>query len=114
MISLKKQRAYLPKIFGDSAPVFLLDALCQQHLQFLQNPEDLSGKWLNISELAEKAGVGKSTAKKWIDENLNSGFIEEKEFETHAQQPPRFIALNQNNNAVRELMFFFSKIRGFL
>lgn len=104
-------RNFLPYIFGNSVQIQILDTLCKFSLKDLQNN---SYKWLNLSQLAKESKVAKSSVKRVVDTLLTKDIIEEKKIQTHAQNPPREVRLNQSSPIVKELLFFFQKIRGFI
>jgi predicted transcriptional regulator len=101
----------LTQIFGDTVQVRIIEALLSTTLEEQKNEEVI---WHNFSDLAKITEVAKSSAKRILDELISAGFIEEKQYETHAQNPPRFIRLRADHPAIRELIFFFRKVRGFL
>ena len=109
---------YLPRLFGDTVQVHILETLLQ--LLFKEentysdenpNPKPL---WLNISEIARASNSSKSSAKRILDHLLAQEFIEERIIETHAQTPPRYFRINSQHPAIRDLIFFYSKVRGSL
>ena len=104
-------RKYLSQIFGSSVQVQILDTLCGLVLEEKPN-QGLS--WVNLSQLAAKATVAKSSAKRIVDGLLDQDLLEEKPIQTHAQNPPREIRLNTKHPVIKELLFFYRKIRGFL
>ena len=108
-----KTRSYLPKLFGDSVKIKILESLLEYYLE----EQSLKGdklNWQNISNIGKKAGVSRSSSKRILGQLLIQNFVEENIIETHAQKPPRYFRLNNNNQAIRELIFFYKKIRGFL
>lgn len=108
---MNSSRPYLPQVFGHSVHVLILDTLCALLLEEMQQDE---WQWINISQLAEKAHVAKSSSKRIIDSLLAQDLIVERMISTHAQNPPREIRLNATHPIIKELLFFYRKIRGFL
>ncbi len=105
------KRGYLHNIFGNSVQVQIVDTLC--HL-ILEEQESNQIIWINLSQLAQKSKVAKSSVKRIIENLINHDLIEQKIIQTHAQTPPREIRLNLNNPVIKELLFFYRKVRGFL
>ena len=104
-------RFYLIHLFGDSVQVRIIDTLCSLIIQEQAND---SLNWINLSQIAVKAQIAKSSVKRIVDDLIAEEYILEKEISTHAQNPPRYIRLNEAQPVVREMLFFYRKIRGFL
>lgn len=104
-------RFYLSHFFGDTVQVRIVELLLLKMIQEQKSEEIV---WLNFSDVAREAKVAKSSAKRILDLLIFNNFIEEKKYETHAQNPPRLVRLRNDLPAVRELIFFFKKVRGFL
>lgn len=104
---------YLPRLFGNTVQVRIIEILLK--LLFLEeNDQNEKLHWLNISEIARAAQSSKSAAKKILDRLVDRELIEEKEIITHAQTPPRYFRINSKHPAVRDLIFFYTKVRGAL
>ena len=110
-MSASTPRFYLLHLFGSSVNVKIMEILLQTAIA---NPPGASVIWHNFSELSQQASVARSSGKRILDNLLTQGFILEKKIETHAQNPPRMVRLNDDNLAIQELMFFYRKVRGFL
>jgi hypothetical protein len=104
-------RGYLTIIFGDTVQVRIMEILLQLTIQEQKGDQII---WQNFSDIAKQAQVAKSSSKRILDHLISQGYIEEKKYETHAQNPPRFVRLRTDHPAIRELIFFFKKIRGML
>ena len=104
-------RFYLSQFFGDTVQVRIVELLLIKMIQEQKLDEIV---WLNFSDVAREAKVAKSSAKRILEILISNEFIEEKQYETHAQNPPRLVRLRNDLPAVRELIFFFKKVRGFL
>lgn len=104
---------YLQKLFGDTVQVRILEVLLKLLLE-QENQSEEKSLWLNISEISRKAHSSKSSAKRVLDYLIDQGYLIEKEIVTHAQSPPRFFRLNTTHPAVRDLVFFYTKVRGAL
>ena len=104
-------RSFLPQVFGTSVQVQILDALCGLITQEAQSD---TLKWINLSNLASLTHVAKSSVKRIVDQLITQEWVEEKQINTHAQNPPREIRLNVTHPVIKELLFFYQKIRGYL
>ncbi|MHA1777658.1 MAG: hypothetical protein ACTSWC_12880 [Promethearchaeota archaeon] len=104
---------YLPHLFGNTVQVRILEILLK--LLFFEE-KDPNGKlqWMNISEIARAVQSSKSAAKKILDRLVDRELIEEKKIITHAQTPPRYFRINSKHPAIRDLVFFYTKVRGAL
>lgn len=93
-----KPRFFLSKLFGASARVKIIEA-------FLNYPES----WFNLGDLATIAGVGKTSAKRIVDNLLSEKkvIIEESSEESNE----RLLKLGKNDLTM-ELQFFYMKLRG--
>ncbi|MHA1680047.1 MAG: hypothetical protein ACTSUE_03500 [Promethearchaeota archaeon] len=93
-------RSVLGIVFGDSVRVKILETL-------LLHPES----WFNLKDMADLAGVGKTSAKRIVDEMLDSGtdLIEE----SGDTSKERLIKL-KDGVLKNELLFFYVKLRGIL
>jgi len=107
----KIPRFFLINLFGDNVNTKILEILLQNALAEKKNEKII---WKNFSKISSQAKVAKSSGKRILDELLSLKFIEEKKYETHAQNPPRFVRLNTDNFVIKELIFFYKKVRGFL
>ncbi len=101
----------LPRLFGDTVQVKILEALLRNAIA-----EEKTNKviWLNFSDIAQMADVARSSGKRILDHLIFEGFLEEKKYETHAQNPPRLVRLMVEHPAVGKLQEFYSKVRPFL
>lgn len=106
-----KSRFFLLKLFGTSVNIKIIEILLQKVLEEQQIEKVI---WTNFSEIASLAGISKSSSKRILEDLIKDEFVEEKNFVTHAQNPPRMVRLNSNNSAISELIFFYKKVRGFL
>lgn len=104
-------RFILPQLFGDTVQIKIIEILLRNLLEEQKQAHPI---WMNFSEIAEIGQIAKSSSKRILDLLLIQGFIEEKQIETHAQNPPRMIHLVSNHPVVAELLFFFKKARGLL
>ena len=104
-------RIHLIEIFGDSVQVRVLDRLCAS---LIKEVSDSKPQWMNLSQIALKSEVAKSSVKRVVDELLKKQLVIEQPIQTHAQNPPRNIRLNDSNPIIGELLFFYRKIRGFV
>ena len=95
-------RFYLTKIFGTSVHIKIIEILLKNSLTEHTQSKIL---WYNFSEIAFQANVSKSSGKRILENLLKTKIIEERKFETHAQNPPRMVRLNTSNPAVNELIF---------
>ena len=104
---------YLHKMFGDTVQVRIVEVLLKLLLEQESHAEE-KPLWLNISEIARAASSSKSATKGILDNYLTKDLVIEKEISTHAQTPPRYFRLNTKHRANRDLVFFYTKIRGAL
>ena len=104
-------RFYLPQLFGDNVQTVVMEVLLQGLIE-----EGTSGrlKWFLSPEIAEKAQISRSAAYQVIVNLLEQDFAVEKTIETHRQHPPKYVRLNSEHLAIRELLFFYKKVRGLL
>nr|MDO8111162.1 hypothetical protein [Candidatus Sigynarchaeota archaeon] len=91
---------FLPRIFGDTARVKILEAL-------LQYPDD----WFTLTDLATIAGAGKASAKRIVDEIKASKLDIVEEQGQQGKERERLVKLKDTQLA-RELRFFYMKLRG--
>ena len=101
-----KSKFILSELFGNTVRIKLLEIL-------LENSLKKDSVWLNISELAKIAGISTSSSKRIVDELIRDKIVDLKTIQTHAQNPEKEIQLNLDNNFVRELIFFYRKVKGF-
>ena len=106
-----ERRSRLTPLFGQSVNVKILESLLYMQIEEAREQKPI---WNNLSEIARLANISKSSAKRILDALLEKEFVEEKTIKTHASNPPRMFRLNSSNNAIRELIFFYKKVRGFL
>jgi predicted transcriptional regulator len=106
-----KPRFYLTSLFGNSVSVKILEILLQKTVED-QSTEQIT--WLNFSEIAKLAQISKSSSNRILESLIGNDFVEEKVIETHAQNPPRMVYLRVEHPAIKELLFFYRKVRGFL
>jgi DNA-binding MarR family transcriptional regulator len=106
---------YLKKLFGDNLRINILECLLKLYLEE-QSKENEDGmpKYMNGQQIADEISASKSTVHQIIDTLLQEGFIEKEEFETHQQNPPKLVRLNVEHPAIKELIFFYKKVRAFL
>ncbi len=97
----------MTKVFGESVRAKVLDVLLENYLQ-----TDIT--WLNISEIAEIAGISTSSSKRLVDALIDEKIVDLKSIQTHAKNPEKEVRLNSDNKIVQELVFFFRKLKGFL
>lgn len=95
-----KRAGFLTNLFGDSVRVKVLEAL-------LQYPKD----WFNLGDLARIAGVGKASAKRTVDDLATSklDLVEESKGEGTER-----LVKASGSSLVRELLFFYAKLRGMM
>lgn len=100
-----KARALLSEVFGESVRVKVIEA-------FLKHP----AAWFNLVDLSKVAGIGKASAKRVVDELLESGLgiIEEREPEQGQQSFTGRLVRLSSSPLASELSFFYSKLRGLL
>jgi DNA-binding MarR family transcriptional regulator len=70
--------------------------------------------YMNGQQIADQIQASKSTVHQIIDAMIEEGFLEKKQFETHQQSPPKLVRLKTEHPAIKELIFFYKKVRGFL
>ncbi|MHA1794249.1 MAG: hypothetical protein ACTSVI_16530 [Promethearchaeota archaeon] len=97
---LHSYRPLLTRIFGQSARVKVIETLIR-----------FPGYWFNLGELAKLSGVGKSSAKRVIDE-LESQELELLE-ESNEETNERLVRLKEGSLG-NELLFFYMKLKGIL
>ncbi|GAB4327625.1 MAG: hypothetical protein Kow0069_34590 [Promethearchaeota archaeon] len=100
------------KVFGTSRRVRVLEVLLQ--LRLSRREEGL--KWTNVNEVAREGGVSPSTAKRVVEELASEGLVAWKpdDYQTPVRNPVKALRLDDDNPVVRELAFFYDKLRGFL
>ncbi len=96
----------LAKILGNSVRIKILETL-------LENSLKKEIRWLNISKIAKIAGISTSSSKRIIDELIQEKLVDLKPIQTHAKNPEKEIQLNLENRIIKELLFFYRKIKGF-
>jgi len=101
-----KTKYILTGIFGNTVRIKILEVLLETNLE-----KEMT--WLNISEIAKIAGISTSSSKRIVDQLIQENLVEKKPIQTHAQNPEKEIHLNLDNKIVRELIFFYRKLRGF-
>ena len=104
-------RFILPQVFGDTVQIKVMEILLRNLIEEQKQAHPI---WLNFSDIAEIGHIAKSSSKRILEQLLKQGYIEEKQIETHAQNPPRMIHLVSNHPVMVELLFFFKKARGLL
>jgi predicted transcriptional regulator len=99
----------LPFVFGTSRRIYVLEIL-------LKNFSENENNWLNLSEIARIGEMSTSTAKKVIDELLQSDLItlRENTYQTPVKNPLKEVHLNSISKITKELIFFYQKLRGLL
>ena len=105
------RKFYLSQLFGDTVQVKIIEVLLQNLLQETNRDNIL---WVNFSEIAAIAHIAKSSSKRVLDELVDKKIVEEKQYQTHAQNPTRYVRLNIAHPAINELLFFYQKVRGVL
>jgi len=103
----KKIQFILPDIFGDTVRVKILEVLLEVSLK-------KAPVWLNISQLAKHAQISTSSSKRIVDELIESNLVTLKPIETHAKHPEKEIILNLDDKRIKELLFFYRKLKGFM
>lgn len=101
-----KKKFILTELFGNTVRIKLLEIL-------LENSLKKDSIWLNISELAKIADISTSSSKRIVDELLDDLIVDLKPIQTHAKHPEKEIQLNMENKFVKELIFFYRKVKGF-
>lgn len=109
-------RFILPQLFGDARRVLVLEALLKTYLTERVASGQVTPAWTYITDIAKRAGISTSTAKRVLDALVREGWVEEKpdEYVTPVQNPVKKLRLNDARPAIRELVFFYQKLRGFL
>ena len=102
-----KIKYLLTNIFGNTVRVKILEILLENSFQ-----DDIV--WLNISRIAKIAKISTSSSKRIVDELIDQELVDLKTIQTHAQNKQKEIRLNFDNKAVKELIFFYRKLKGFL
>ena len=102
-----KSKFFLTRIFGESVRVKILEIMLENSLQ-----KDI--KWLNLSEIAKRCEISTSSSKRIVDNLVEEGLVDLKPIQTHAKNPEKAIRLNIDNKIIKELVFFFRKIKGFV
>lgn len=103
----KKFNFILSYVFGEGVRIKILEVLLKESLQ-----NEI--KWLNLSEIAEIARISTSSSKRIVDDLIKEKLVDLKTIQTHAKNPEKEIRLNLDNKIVKELIFFYRKIQGFL
>ncbi len=101
-----KSKFILIKLFGNTVRIKILEIL-------LENGLKKDSVWLNISELAKIAGISTSSSKRIVDELITDKIVDLKPIQTHAKNPEKEVQLNLDDKFVKELIFFFRKVKGF-
>ena len=94
------------KIFGDHVRIKILEILLENNLK-----KEIV--WLNLSEIAKLAGISTSSSKRIVDQLVDEGLAELKPIQTHAKNPEKEIRLNADHKIIKELIFFYIKVKGF-
>jgi len=102
----EKSKFILSKLFGNTVRIKILEIL-------LENSLKKDSDWLNISELAKIAGISTSSSKRIVDELIADSIVDLKTIQTHAKNPEKEVQLNLDNKFVKELIFFYRKVKGF-
>lgn len=102
-----KECFLLTKIFGNGVRVKVLEILLDQAL----NKEE---GWLNLSEIAKITKISTSSSKRIVDKLLEEEVIELKPIQTHAMYPEKEVRINLDEKIIKELVFFYRKVKGFL
>jgi len=102
----KKSKFLLTKIFGNSVRIKILEIL-------LENGLKQEIEWLNISKIAKIAGISTSSSKRIIDQLIEDKLVDLRPIQTHAKNPEKDIQLNLDNKVIKELIFFYRKVKGF-
>ena len=107
---------YLQQLFGESLRINILEILIKAFIQESSNIEEPNSQiiYLNGAQIAEEIDASKSAVHLVIDKLLEQNFIIRKHVETHQQNPPKLVRLNTDHGAVKELIFFYKKLRSFL
>ena len=96
----------LTKILGDHVRIKILEILLENHLK-----KEVT--WLNLSEIAKLAGISTSSSKRIVDQLVDEGLADLKPIQTHAKNPEKEIRLSADNKIIKELIFFYIKVKGF-
>ena len=103
----KRAKFILTSIFGESVRVKILEVMVENSLQ-----KEIT--WLNISKIAKFCEISTSSSKRGVDELIAEGLVDLKPIETHAKNPEKAIRLNLDKKVIKELIFFFRKLKGFV
>ncbi|MHA1733670.1 MAG: hypothetical protein ACTSU5_17105 [Promethearchaeota archaeon] len=108
-----KTRLVLSRIFGSSRRILVLEALLQKYLEGADHGGNL---WTHGAEVSKVAGISTSTTKRILDEMSTEGWVEKKpdDYQTPVKNPVIKLRLDDRKPAIKELVFFYRKIRGFL
>ncbi len=104
----KIERAFLlPRVFGSSRRIIILDILLKNYIQN-QNA------WLNLSEIARHGKVSVSTAKRIIEDLIRNDIVilRENTYQSPVKNPERQVQLNFSSKISKELIFFYQKLSG--
>ncbi|MHA1150011.1 MAG: hypothetical protein ACTSR8_17380 [Promethearchaeota archaeon] len=105
-MNMEKKHYLLTGLFGASVRIKILETLLENSLQ-------RQIQWLNISEIAKLAGISTSSSKRVIDDLIEQELVDLKPILTHAKNPEKQIMLNLDSPIIRELIFFYRKLKGF-
>lgn len=101
------EKYLLPQIFGSSKRIIILEIL-------LQNYAQNQNLWLNVSRIAHLGKISTSTAKKIIDDLIQTEIVSRREntYQTPVKNPLKEVHLNPISNIVRDLILYYQKLRG--
>ena len=102
-----KKDFLLTSIFGETVRIKILEILIENSLQ-----KEI--QWLNVSEIAKMAEISTSSSKRVIDTLIEQKFVDLKPIKTHAKNPEKQITLNLDSPIIKELKFFYRKLKGFI
>ncbi len=99
----------LPKVFGSSRRIIILDILLKNYMQN-------ENTWLNFSEIARYGKISTSTAKRIIEDLIRNDIVilRENTYQSPVKNPERQVQLNTSSKISKELLFFYQKLRGFI
>ncbi len=106
----KLERAFLlPRVFGSSRRIIILDILLKN---FIQN----QNTWLNLSDIARLGKISSSTAKRIIEDLIRDDFVilRENTYQSPVKNPERQVQLNSSSKISKELIVFYQKLKGIM
>ena len=99
----------LPKVFGSSRTIIILEILLKNYVQN-------ENSWLNFSDIARHGKLSTSTSKRIIEDLIRKGIVllRENTYQSPVKNPERQVQLNSSSKISKELLFFYQKLRGFM